>query len=90
MHSRSAGLIHHSSNFAAAPDSCPPAAGCRSAVDRPAAAAAVQPSTLRPNGVSDMWHPMLALVACVVCLGPRMDPLTRFKDPGGRFESLGI
>ena len=33
--------------------------------------------------VSDMWHPMLALVACVACLGPRMDPLTRFKDSGG-------
>ena len=35
------------------------------------------------------WHATSALEAGVARLGLRMEHLTKFRDPGGRFESLG-
>ena len=35
------------------------------------------------------WHATSALEASVACLGLRMEHLVKFRDPGGRFESLG-
>jgi hypothetical protein len=35
------------------------------------------------------WHATSALQASVARLGLRMEHLTKFRDPGGRFESLG-
>ena len=35
------------------------------------------------------WHAMSALKAGVARLGPRMEHSTKFRDPGGRFGSLG-
>ena len=35
------------------------------------------------------WHATSALEASVACLGLRMEHLIKFRDPGGRFESLG-
>ena len=36
------------------------------------------------------WYATSASDAGVTCLGPRMNHLTRFKDPYGRFEILEI
>ena len=36
-----------------------------------------------------MWHATSALEAGVAHLGPRMEHSTKFRDPGGQFESLG-
>ena len=34
-------------------------------------------------------HATSASDACAAQLGPRMEHLTKFRDPSGRFESLG-